>query len=95
MPPVIGTIIRGKDPSVFNEAEEYIQQGITIGKETENKRVVAEGSYFLGKLFANRGSKNKALEHLKRAEEFFRAINFAEGLKKVQELREKLQGNDR
>ena len=67
--------ISGKTERVLGRrGEEYISQGISMLNALKVKPWCAQGYLFLGELYADTGSKEKALENLKRAKGMFQEM---------------------
>jgi tetratricopeptide (TPR) repeat protein len=71
---VLGGITGKADPFKIDEAQQYIQQGITICEELKLKPLATIGYLFLVELFADAGRREEALESLKKAETLYREI---------------------
>ena len=88
----LGRIIGKADRSQFSEAEESILQGIKLLDEWKLKPYCSQGYLFLGELYADAGQREKALEHLKKAEGMFREMGMDYWLRRTQEVLERVQG---
>lgn len=71
---LLGRILGKADVSHRVKAEEYILKGIKILEELRVKPWASQGCLFLGELYADTGQKEKALKHLKKAEERFQEM---------------------
>ena len=87
---LLGRILVQTEPQKINKAEEYIQKGIEIFYELKTRPDHSLGYLFLGEVYADTGQKEKALEHLKKAEERFREMGMDYYLAKTQAVLEKL-----
>jgi len=83
---LLGSILGKADISQRLKAEEYILKGIKILEELRVKPLASQGYLFLGELYADTGQKEKALEHLKKAEERFREMGMHYWLARAQEV---------
>jgi hypothetical protein len=68
------------------KAEEYILKGIKILEGLRVKPWASQGYLFLGELYVDTGQKEKALEHLKRAEESFQQMGMRYWLDRTQKV---------
>ena len=87
---LLGRILGKVDPSQSGKAEEYILHGIKILDEWNMKAFLSEGYFFLGELYADTGQKEKALEHLKKAETMFKEMGMDYWLRRTLEVLERL-----
>ncbi len=78
--------ILGKAEASTGDGEEYILQGIKICNELKIKPFSAQGYFFLGELYADKGQKEKALENLKKAEGMFKEMRMDYWLTKTEEV---------
>jgi tetratricopeptide (TPR) repeat protein len=83
---LLGRIFGKAGMAQVNKAEECILQGIKILDELKSKPFYAYGYLFLGELYANTGQKDKALEHLKKAEGMFQEMGMGYWLAKAQDV---------
>jgi tetratricopeptide (TPR) repeat protein len=63
----LGRTLAKAHPLQAEEAEKEIRRGIEMAEERQIRPFVAYGYSFLGELYASRGEREKALEHLKKA----------------------------
>lgn len=66
-----GWILREEGLQNFDEAHEYILQGLTIAQELGLVSSEALAHLCLGELYTDAGRKEEALEHLKRSEALY------------------------
>jgi tetratricopeptide (TPR) repeat protein len=83
---LLGSILGKANISQRLKAEEYILKGIKILEELRVKPWASQGYLLLGELYADTGQKEKALEHLKKAEERFQEMGMRYWLAKTQEV---------
>jgi tetratricopeptide (TPR) repeat protein len=83
---LLGRISGKADISHGVKAEGYILKGIKILEELRVKPWASQGYLFLGELYADTGQKEKALEHLKKAEDMFQEMGVDYWLTKTQEV---------
>jgi len=88
----LGRILGKADRSQYDEAEEYVLQGINILEELKLKPGYVQGYLFLGELYADTGQREKALENLKKAEGMFQEMGMDYWLRRTQEVLSRLQG---
>ncbi|MCP4625962.1 MAG: hypothetical protein GY850_20995 [bacterium] len=74
------------DESQKKNAEEYIWKGIEILTNLKLKPSYFQGYLFLGELYKISGQHKKALEYLKKAEEYFKNMAMDYWLAKTQEV---------
>jgi tetratricopeptide (TPR) repeat protein len=70
----LGRVLGRLETPQIRKAEEDILHGMKIGDELKGKPFYAQGHLFLGELYARGGQKEKALEHLKKAETMFQEM---------------------
>jgi class 3 adenylate cyclase/tetratricopeptide (TPR) repeat protein len=70
----LGRILGRMETPHIRKAEECMLQGMKIADELKAKPFYAQGHLFLGETYARGGRKEKALEHLKKAETMFQEM---------------------
>ena len=70
----LGRILGRTETQDIHKAEEYMLQGMKIADELKTKPAYAQGHLFLGELYAHSGQKEKAVEHLAKAETMFQEM---------------------
>jgi tetratricopeptide (TPR) repeat protein len=89
---LLGRISGKAEKSHVEKAEESILQGIKILYELKLKALYVPGYHYLGKLYADSGQKDKALDNLKKAEMMFQEMGMNYWLAKTQEVLRSLNG---
>jgi tetratricopeptide (TPR) repeat protein len=84
----LGRILGKMEGSQLCKAEEYILKGMKILDELETKPTYAQGSFFLGKLYADAGQKEKAIENLKKTEAMYQEMGMDYWLARTKKLLE-------
>ena len=87
---ILGRLLGRKEATYPGKAEEHILKGIKILDDLKLKPHVAGGYLYLGELYADRGQREKALEHLKKAEEMFHEMGMGFWLAKTKNVLEKV-----
>jgi len=86
----LGRILGKDQKSEVDKVTQDIHEGIKILDELRLKPFSAQGSLFLGELYANREQSDKALENLRKAEGMFNEMGIDYWLGKTQEIMERL-----
>ena len=86
-----GRIWGQKESSAFEAAEESILHGIRMGEECKFRPIVAEGYLYLGELYFVRGRREKARDHLKKAEGMFQVMGMNSFVGKAREVMGRLR----
>jgi len=89
---LLGRVLGKLDPSEIERAEEHILQGIRIADESKYRPTVSRGYFYLGELYADTDQKEKALEHLKKAEGMMQEMGMEYWLRRTQEVLERVEG---
>ncbi len=89
-----GWILREEGMQHFDEAHEYILQGLTIAQELGLVSSEALAHLCLGELYTDAGMKEEALAHLKKSEAIFHEMNVTPKscwLARAQEARKRME----
>ena len=86
----LGRILGRTDTEHIDKAEECMLRGVKISDEQKAKPFYALGHLFLGELYAHSGQKEKALEHLTKAETMFQEMGMDYWLATAREISAKL-----
>jgi len=81
----LGRVIAATGRKKFEEGREYLLQGMNIFDKLQVKPRYAVGLLYLGKLHADAGQREAAIENLKKAEEMFQEMGMDYWLGKAQE----------
>jgi tetratricopeptide (TPR) repeat protein len=81
----LGRVIIATDRKNFEEAREYLLQGMNMLDKLQIKPRHTVGLLYLGKLHADAGQREAAIENLKKAEALFREMGMDYWLTKAQE----------
>jgi hypothetical protein len=76
-------------------AEESLLHGIRMAEERRLRSVRAEGHLFLGELYVARGQREKAREHLQRAEGMFQDMGMDYWLPQVKTALRELEEEEK
>jgi tetratricopeptide (TPR) repeat protein len=87
----LGAILAKSEQNQNEQAENYIFEGIKILEELEQMPTYSQGYFFLGKLYLERGRKEKALSNLHKAENIFKEMGMDYWLYKTQKVLKKLR----
>jgi len=76
----------------YSEAEECILRGMKLLEGLKGRPNYTHGWLFLGRLYANMGQKEKAMETLKKAEAAYQEMGMDYWLRRTQEVLERVEG---
>jgi tetratricopeptide (TPR) repeat protein len=86
----LGRILGKRGPRQAEKVEECIFQGLEILRDMKRKPHYAQGYLFLGEFYLDAGEKEKAAEHLKKAEGMFLEMGMDYWLDRTRKLLERL-----
>ena len=86
----LGRATGEKDPTKWNEAKDFLLEGIHIFEAQKAKPFYSQGYLFLGELNADIGHKKEALENLELAEQMFTEMGMEFWLARTQETLKRL-----
>jgi len=86
-----GKIWGKKEEFSLEKAEESILYGIGMAEEMKLRPFVAEGYLYLGELYLARGRREKARDHLKKAEDMFQEMGMDSFVTRTREILRRLE----
>jgi tetratricopeptide (TPR) repeat protein len=86
----LGRTTGKKDPTKWNEAKDFLLEGIHIFEAQKARPFHSQGYLFLGELYADISHKKEALENLELAEQMFKEMGMDYWLAKTREILKKL-----
>ncbi|MEF8873368.1 MAG: tetratricopeptide repeat protein [Candidatus Thermoplasmatota archaeon] len=75
-----------REEEEWGDAEDEFKEAIDILKEIENKKKLSKAHYEFGSLWAARGEKDRAVEHLEKSLSMYEEMGMELGVKKTKEL---------
>ncbi|MGD0661061.1 MAG: adenylate/guanylate cyclase domain-containing protein [Syntrophorhabdales bacterium] len=87
----LGRVIGKTDRAQIDKAEEYMLRGMKMSDELGMKPYYASGHLALGELYADGGQREKAREHLKKAEAMYEEMGMDYWLVRTKRLLESLE----
>lgn len=82
----LGMVLMRAEPPQASKAEECILKGIEMLHKIKIKPYYSQGHLFLGKLYLSMGKREKAIEHIRKAERMFREMKMDTWLDKTQKF---------
>lgn len=86
---LLGRVLAKADPSQKAEAERHILHGMDIAADLGLHTFLAQGTLFIGELYAETGHPNEAIPHIRKAAEAFRKMGSSYWFDKAQEMLQK------
>jgi tetratricopeptide (TPR) repeat protein len=86
----VGRAIGKIEKSQLDTGKEYIHKGMKILEELKIKASSSQGHLYLGELYAEAGQKEKALEHLEKAQGLFQKMGMNYWLGRTRKVLERL-----
>ena len=87
---LLGRVIGKKELKEIERAEKHIIKGIQISEELKAKPSISQGYFYLGELYADAGTKDGAMNHLKKAEKMFQEMGMDYWLNRTKEVLERV-----